>query len=166
MGGYISVKSVVNAGTEFTLYLPRCKTETGSNKRSEEHPVPRGTESILVVDDDEVVVRMEKRMLENLGYKIEAVTNGREALRIFSEKKEDYDLVITDMTMPGLTGVDLARQLLVLRPDLPIIICTGFSDRLDENIAREIGIREYVSKPIVLKQFAGVIRKVLDESNQ
>ena len=166
MGGHISMKSVVNVGTEFTLYLPRCKTEIGSDEGSEAPPAPKGNESILVVDDDETVVRMEKRLLENLGYRIEAVSSSREALRVFSEKKDDYDLVITDMTMPGLTGVDLARELLVLRPDLPIIICTGFSERLDENIARSMGIREYVSKPIVLRRFAGVVRRVLDESKQ
>ena len=121
-------------------------------------------ETILFVDDEEVMVETTKGMLENLGYKVVARTSSIETLEVFRNYPEGFDLVITDMTMPKMTGDELARELLKIRPDMPIILCTGFSEKIDEEKAKEIGIREFVMKPIVTREIAKTIRKVLADS--
>ena len=102
-------------------------------------------------------------ILERLGYQVTSRTSSVEALAAFKAKPNEYDLVITDMTMPNMTGVELAPRLREIKSDIPIIICTGFSDMVDEDKAKAIGIREYVMKPIVIEEIARTIRKVLDE---
>ncbi len=102
-------------------------------------------------------------MLEHLGYRVTAVSSSVQALNIFQTRPYSFDLVITDLTMPGMTGLDLARKCLQVRRNLPIILTTGFSERVTQETARAVGIREYVMKPVVLRQLSQVIRKVLDK---
>ena len=102
------------------------------------------------------------QMLEPFGYRVTARTSGIEALEAFRNIPNAFDLVITDMTMPNMTGKDLAKELMVIRPDIPIILCTGFSEKIDERRAKEMGIRAFVMKPIVMRQIAQTIREVLD----
>jgi PAS domain S-box-containing protein len=160
-GGAISVSSEPDKGTTFNVFLPRI--EQGLLPEVEALVGPAtGTERILFVDDEENLVDLGKEILESIGYHVSAKLTSFEALETFRAQPDAFDLVITDMTMPGLTGKDLAKELMALRPDIPIILCTGFSEIIDENQAKEAGIREFVMKPYVVSDFANVIRKVLD----
>jgi CheY-like chemotaxis protein len=124
----------------------------------------KGSERILLVDDEETIVRMEKKMLERLGYDVTSRASSTDALEAFRAAPDKYDLVITDMTMPQMTGAQLARKLLEIRPDIPIIICTGFSTKIDDENIKDYGIRGFVMKPVVQREIAKKIREVLDQA--
>jgi PAS domain S-box-containing protein len=162
-GGDIEVYSKLGEGTTFSVYLPLVETRSVEPKAIYVEPVPMGTERILFVDDEETIVLMTQQTLERLGYQVTPRTSSVEALEAFRAQPDNFDLVITDFTMPNMTGIELASKLLEIRPDIPIIICTGFSEVIDKNRAKAAGIREYVMKPIVKDQIARIIRKVLDE---
>jgi CheY-like chemotaxis protein len=115
------------------------------------------------VDDEADIVFMTQQILERLGYQVTSRTSSVEALAAFRAKPDEYDLVITDMTMPNMTGIELTPRLMQIRSDIPIIICTGFSEMIDEGRAKAIGIRAYIMKPVVTEEIARTIRKVLDE---
>lgn len=163
--GDITVYSEPERGTTFTVYLPVAETEEKIGpKENLTKSLPTGSEHILLVDDDEVIVNLNKTLLEKLGYRVTALASSVEALASFQKNQNDFDLVITDMTMPKITGKELAEQLLAIRPNLPIILCTGYSDLIDEQEAKAMGIRDYVMKPFSNKDFVITIRKVLDGS--
>ena len=163
--GDITVYSEPERGTTFTVYLPVAETEVKIGpKENLTKSLPTGSEHILLVDDDEVIVNLNKTLLEKLGYRVTALASSVEALASFQKNQNDFDLVITDMTMPKITGKELAEQLLAIRPNLPIILCTGYSDLIDEQEAKAMGIRDYVMKPFNNKDFVITIRKVLDGS--
>jgi CheY-like chemotaxis protein len=124
-----------------------------------------GTERILFVDDEEVQVRSGQRLLERLGYSVIAAIDGHEALEVFRSEPEAFDLVITDQSMPRLTGIKLAEKMMRIRPDIPVILCTGFSEGIDGEKARATGIREFMMKPFSVRQLAETIRRVLDARN-
>ena len=159
-GGGIEVFSKPGQGTTFEVYFPSLE-EMNSGYNDEAVKLPTGTERILLVDDETAMVEMGQQMLESLGYKVTSRTSSLEALRAFQTHPDRFDLVITDMTMPRLTGAELAREVLKLRPDMPIILCTGFSDRIQEETAKSIGVREFVLKPVILRDIAPIIRRVL-----
>jgi len=160
-GGDIKVYSEPGKGTAFHVYLPVIETGTVERKIISAGPAPTGTERILFVDDEETIVYMTQQILESLGYHVTPHTSSVEALEAFRARPDEFDLVITDMTMPNMTGAELAPRLLEIRSDIPIILCTGFSEIMDENKAKAIGIREYVMKPIVRDEIARKIRKVM-----
>jgi CheY-like chemotaxis protein len=122
-----------------------------------------GTERILFVDDEAMLVELGKEMLESLGYKVTVTLSSRDALDRFRASPQAFDLVITDMTMPVLTGKELAKELMIIRPDIPIILCTGFSEQINEKQAMETGIKGYIMKPYASKSLNTSIRKVLGE---
>jgi len=160
-GGTITVQSQPGKGTTFDVYLPRIElSETDRTPTVE--PLPRGTERVLFVDDEEALLKMGKQMLERLGYQVSIETNSAKALEVFRAHPDNFDLVITDMTMPNMTGTKLATELLAIRADIPIVLCTGFSALITEEKAKAIGIREFVMKPLVTRDLAMTIRKVLD----
>lgn len=159
-GGAISVYSEAGRGTSFHVFLPRVEEEIAPQAREVE-VLPTGDERILFVDDERPLVDLGKEMLESLGYSVSVNTNSLEALETFRAQPDAFDLVITDMTMPGLTGKELAKELMSIRSDIPIILCTGFSDLINEKQAEEIGIREFIMKPYVIASLAQTIRKVL-----
>jgi len=128
--------------------------------------IPLGTETILFVDDEKSIVNIIGQMFERLGYKVETKQNPVEALKLFQSKPDEFDLVITDMTMPQMTGVKLSEKLKDVRPEIPVIICTGHSSLIDEEKAKKLGISAYVMKPIVMSDIAKTIRKVLDEAKE
>ncbi|MBC8431778.1 MAG: PAS domain S-box protein [Desulfobacterales bacterium] len=161
--GDIKVYSEPGKGTAFHVYLPVIKFQTETEETGAVEPVPKGTERILLVDDEEPIVRMEKQMLERLGYHVTERTSSVEALEAFRVNPNKFDLVITDMTMPNTTGVQLAQKLLEIRPDIPIILCTGFSTKVDKEKAAAFGIRGYVMKPVVMSELAKKIREVLEK---
>ncbi len=160
-GGKISVESVVNSGSTFQVFLPIVDPEVDSGKNLEEK-LPSGNESILLVDDEETVATVEKQVLESLGYTVTVKTSSIEAYEAFKKHPQKFDLVITDQTMPNMTGVDLAKELLLLKPNIPIILCTGFSKSVDKIIAKAIGIKGFAMKPIAIEEIAKLTRKVLD----
>ncbi len=125
-------------------------------------PLSQGKERILFVDDEEAVVQIGRKMLERLGYEVITSTDGSEALEIFRSQPEQFDLVITDQTMPNITGAELAQELMRIQPDIPVILCSGFSELIDQEKAKAIGIREFVMKPIITRDIGETIRKVLE----
>ena len=161
-GGDITVNSVVGQGSEFHVYLPlidevEVKTQTRAMTKAAE-----GEERILLVDDEEQIVTMQRQMLEHLGYQVTASTDSREALELFTRHPDNFDLVITDMTMPHMTGVRLAQKLIEIKPGIPIILCTGFNESITEEKALSMGIQKFVMKPVVKNELASTIRAVLD----
>ena len=160
-GGSIMVTSTSDKGTTFDVFLPRIETEQ-AGEADAVGLTPTGTERILFVDDERGLVDIGGQILGGLGYDVVARTSSVEALEAFRAQPDRFDLVITDQTMPNMTGADLAQELMQIRPDIPVILCTGYSYMISKEEAKAIGIREYVMKPIVSRDMAEVIRKVLD----
>ncbi len=163
-GGAIDVESELDRGTTFTILLPAVKGEGPSRKR--EVSLPRGHERVLVVDDEDNLANAMRQMLDSLGYEAVCRTSGVEALEAFrhQDASRPYDLVVTDMTMPAMTGVMLAKELLRIKPELPIILCTGFSQQNIAENAAKLGIRGFLAKPVTLKDLAVLARQVLDDA--
>jgi len=159
-GGAITVDSEEGKGSTFTVYLPRVASKDASPKAVPDG-LPRGTERVLLLDDEEVQVQSVKSMLQKLGYAVVALTDGREALTQLRADPQAFDLVITDQTMPHLTGVMLADEILRIRPGLPIILCTGFSEAVDAKEAYALGIRGFLVKPYSVREMAEAIRRAL-----
>lgn len=163
-GGEIAVQSERGSGTTFELFLPIIQDSTKPKKPDSNRSHPMGTETILLVDDDETIADLERQMLERLGYKIVMRTASLEALEAFRFNPELFDLVISDTSMPNMTGDRLAKELLSIRPNIPIILCTGFSERIDSHKADALGAKGLLMKPITLSDLSVMVRKVLDET--
>ena len=161
-GGVIRVISTPGYGSTFHVYLPVSETVAGEPALTPENTIRRGTEHILFVDDEPAIVGVVVTMLKRLGYTVTTRTSGLEALNVFRGDPARFDVVITDMTMPVLTGAQLAGEIHRIRPDIPVILCTGFSEVMDEDKAAALDIQAFVMKPVVRDQLAGIIRKVLD----
>jgi signal transduction histidine kinase/CheY-like chemotaxis protein len=159
-GGTITVHSTPGEGTSFVLYLP-CIPETAGDTEHAEDPIPRGKGCILFVDDEVMLARWGQTTLERLGYDVVARTSSIEALEAFRAMPQRFDVVITDQTMPNMTGEALARALRRIRPDIPIILCTGFSHFMDAEKAKALGIDAFCMKPLVARDLAATIRQVL-----
>lgn len=160
LGGAISVENNPSRGTTFQVYFPSYQGES----EVEEKTLPSlagGHGRVLLVDDEEAIVELGRTMLERLGYSVEAKTSSMEALDTFRKNPDLFDVVITDQTMPHMTGKTLAGEMISLRNDIPIILCTGYSELIDEDEAKAIGIREYASKPLAMNELARLVRKVL-----
>lgn len=163
-GGEIKVYSEVGQGTTFNVYLPLMEKSVDIPSEKKMKISPMGNEHILLVDDEEPIVQMEKTILERLGYRVTFRTGSIEALELFKVKADAFDLVVTDMTMPNMTGDQLAKELLAINPDIPIIILTGFSERINRHRIGTLGIKGFLMKPVVISDMALEIRNVLDES--
>ena len=159
-GGSISCDSRVGEGTEFRILLPALQDQ-GKQEKEATTVVPHGREHILFIDDEEVLVELGQAMLERLGYHVTTRTSRLDALTTFQNRPDAFDLVITDQTMPGMTGVDLARRILQIRPQMPIILCTGYSTLIGEDKAKALGIKGFAYKPLSKKDIGELIRKVL-----
>lgn len=165
-GGAIAVESVPGEGSCFTIYLPRMVTVAASTPGPALTDIPRGNGRILFVDDETVLVRLGHAMLEHLGYDVTGYTNSFEALRAFRDCPQQFDVVITDQTMPILTGATLVEELRQVRPDIPIILCTGLSHTMDAEKARALGVDAFVMKPGVTEELAVTIQHVLKKRAQ
>jgi len=163
-GGDITVKSTPGKGTIFQVYLPLIEDVDPDVEFESTDGAIKGEERILLVDDEEQIVAMEQQMLENLGYRVTARTDSAEALKVFAEHPQNFDLVITDMTMPHMTGDQLAQKMLDIEPNIPVILCTGFNQVITEEKALAMGIQKFVMKPVVKKELATTIRTVLDQN--
>lgn len=145
------------------VYLPLLEGETVGAEEGDVEAVG-GDERILMVDDEESLVRIGREMLEHLGYQVRITTSPMEALDLFRSDPSAFDLLLTDQTMPRMTGVELARAAMGIRPDLPVILTTGYSETVSADQARRMGIREFVFKPLALADLARTIRGVLDRN--
>jgi len=161
--GAIWVDSKFGEGTTFSILFPVAEEEAVIETEPADK-FPTGNERILIVDDEESMVDIGRRRLERLGYQVEARTNPIEALEHFRADPDQFDLVITDMTMPHITGDRLVKEILKIRPDIPTILFTGFSEKIDEEKAKKIGVREYIEKPFDKDKLSRLVRKVLDHS--
>ena len=161
-GGTITAYSEPGKGSVFNVYFPLIEQKKEVLEADESGPIPTGNEHILFIDDEPPLADLGKQMLERLGYKVNTRTSSLEALELFKVKPGQFDLVITDMTMPNMTGEKLAVELMRIRSDIPIIICTGYSEYISEEKANEIGIRAFIMKPLLMRDLANTVRKVLD----
>jgi PAS domain S-box-containing protein len=161
-GGDIRVYSETGNGCCFHVFLPVMEKPAGTAPEKQLQPLPTGTEHILLVDDEAPIIHLEKQMLERLGYTISSFTGSPDALTAFKTDPSQFDLVITDMHMPHVTGMQLAEKMITVRPDLPIILCTGFSERINKENAAASGIKGLLMKPVVMRDLAEKIREVLD----
>ena len=160
--GAITVSSEPGIGSIFTIFFPRTGEDREHSKEAFDQP-PRGKERILFVDDEEMLVEVTRTILEELGYQVSTATNCTDALKCFSQDPYGFDLVITDHFMDSMTGADLARELMRMRPDIPVILCTGWADAVSEEELKAIGIRELVIKPLTRQETARTIRRVLED---
>ncbi len=159
--GAISIDSEYGKGTTFNLFFPVAGKDAASKKEND-NAISTGTERILFVDDEQAIANVTSQILERLGYTVTTRTSSVDTLETFKARPDSFDLVISDMTMPEITGDKLAKQLKQIRPDIPIILCTGFSDRIDDEKAKSIGVTALVMKPIVKSVLAKAIREILD----
>jgi len=162
-GGAIVVDSEPGKGSTFSVFFPRIEGHLLPEVDSDA-PLPTGNEHILFVDDEEDLVDMVQQMLERLGYSVVAKTNSLEALEMFKVQPDQFDLVVTDQTMPHMAGVDLAKELMRIRPRIPIILSTGFSEVISAEEAKALGIQAFLMKPFATRVLAETIRRVLDST--
>jgi len=160
-GGTINVYSDQGKGSVFTIFFPAIEQRSMQHTRFAK-AITGGTESILFVDDEVVLVELGVTLLGGLGYKVTGSKSSVEALGLFKKNPDQFDLVITDLAMPQITGDRLAEKLLKIKPGIPIILCTGFSASIDKDRAMAMGIRAFLNKPILRRQLSETIRKVLD----
>jgi CheY-like chemotaxis protein len=163
-GGGITVESKTGAGSCFRVYLPRIDTPVEKIETGDRRFEPRGQgERILFVDDEPSLVEVGRETLSQLGYTPDCHTDSREALRRFQSAPEVFDLVVTDLTMPELTGLELTEAIRGLRPDIPVILCTGLGDFMTEELSAGSGIRYFLQKPLTRRDLASGIEKALTE---
>jgi PAS domain S-box-containing protein len=160
--GFIEVESEPGKGSAFRVYLPALQKVVSTPKIEAKKSLPTGTERILVVDDESEICNLEKTILELLGYTVTATKDSRQALEKISSSPDDFDLLITDQTMPYLSGTELAKEVLKIRPNMQIILCTGYSSAITEEGALAIGIKKYAIKPVNRSTLATLAREVLD----
>jgi len=163
LDGTVTVYSERGKGSTFNVYLPAITSDVEPEFNAVES-IPTGNERILFIDDEQPIVNLAKQVMERLGYDVVTKTDSIEALRLIQTNPAEFDLVITDLTMPNMAGDALAQEIMRIRPDIPIILCTGFSKRISEEKAKDLGIRAFINKPILKPEIAETIRKVLDEN--
>ena len=163
--GEITVESELGKGTIFSVFLPVIQKEV-KDKTKKVGNIPGGDETILYVDDEKNLVRVSKQRLERLGYTVVGTMDSIEALKIFTKDPDYFDLIITDQTMPKMTGAELAQKVLKIRPDIPIILSTGYSELISKEKSKAMGISEFIMKPLFAEEIATLIRSVLDKNNR
>lgn len=160
--GILKVRSQMDQGTTFDIFLPAIRAEEKKRFRIEQE-YPTGNESILLVDDDDSILRLEKEMLTRFGYRVETCNNPLEALKQFADNPEKFDLVITDMVMPKMNGDELIQELLKIKRDLPTILCTGYTAKIDEKKAMKMGVQAFLLKPVSMRKMAVAAKNVLKD---
>ncbi len=163
IGGGIDVLSEIGKGTTFIVYIPGIRSTAKEQSLQIDEPVPEGTERILLVDDEESILNMVSKMLQRLGYTVNSCTDSNEAFKLFYSDPEQFDIVITDMAMPVMPGDILAAELLAINPDIPILLCTGYSNEKQKANIDTIGVKGILDKPVVMKDMAKKIREILDK---
>jgi CheY-like chemotaxis protein len=164
IGGGIQVLSESGRGSEFHIYWPLTRTEREIERTKPQKPISGGTEKILLVDDEASIIKVVGQMLERLGYQVTAYTSSIAALAAFKADPESFDLILTDMTMPEMTGDLLAQEAMAVRPSIPVLISTGYSSTLTAEAAKAIGIKGMLVKPASKAILAAAVREILDRS--
>jgi signal transduction histidine kinase/ActR/RegA family two-component response regulator len=164
MGGAIQVNSKPGKGTQFDVYLPVEKSLSEGQPANSNVKIQSGTEHILLIDDEEEIITMEKQLLEHLGYQVTSQISSVEALEVFQANLNKFDLVITDMQMPNIPGDKLSAELIKINPDIPVLLCTGHSEIMSEEEAFSLGIKGFLLKPILLEDLSQKIREILDSN--
>jgi len=165
-GGEIRVDSVPNVRTEFAVFLPLSDKAVQPSETIKTELAPPGNERILLVDDEDMILDVIGQTLVQLGYRVDAHDNSQAALSAFQLAPDSYDLVVTDMTMPGMTGYKLSQELSRIRSNIPIILCSGYNEKFDESTLRDVGVRKFLMKPVSRADLACNIREVLDKSRK
>lgn len=160
--GQVTVESHIGQGTTFHLDFPVIEVTAEDDHHLTPSALPRGTEHILFVDDDEMLASVVHRMLTEMGYQVTLMTDSQDALKLFTAHADSFQLVITDQTMPGLTGKEFIQKLKQIRPETPTIICTGYSSKVDEEVARDLGAHAFLIKPLAMLELSQTVRRVLD----
>ncbi len=164
--GYINVQSQKGKGSAFNIYLPAISENNGLLNDYIEEIAPSGTEHILIVDDEQLIVEVIEDILNGLGYKTTVTTSSVDALKLFRTRSDEFDLMVTDLTMPNMKGTELAEEIHKIKPDFPIIICSGFSEIETRNKTKNTGISSFIMKPVLKKELAEAVRKSIDEKNK
>nr|MBF0223686.1 response regulator [Desulfobulbaceae bacterium] len=159
--GMIEVESTPGVGSEFRVYFPVVQADS-SQRTQIIPPLMTGHERILVVDDEMSIVEVLKKILEGLGYTVTTMTNSVEALGLFEKQPEAFDLIVTDQTMPCMTGNELAQKVAAIRPDIPVVLCTGYSSKVNADTAKAYGVSSFLMKPASHHELAMIVRQVLD----
>ena len=166
-GGKIAVESSSGKGTTFRVFIPLISSSSEhATKHEQPKTLPPGHECILWVDDEKALADLGQDMLTHLGYEVVSTTNSPEAVRLFSREPERFDLVITDMTMPYMTGIELAGRLRAIRSDIPIVLCTGFSATKMAEAIKTSAINELIAKPFNFDKLAATVRRVLSQNRE
>jgi CheY-like chemotaxis protein len=161
-GGFITVDNHPGKGCAFNVFFPMIPSRTPPDAPPPKPVYPTGSERVLLVDDEPPILEMIRRMLEGLGYAVTSAEDGTDALALFCADPHRFDLIFTDMTMPRMTGERLAREVKAIRPDMPVIICTGFSENMNPDRSRELGLSGCLLKPILRSDLAAAVRSALD----
>jgi len=165
LGGTVTVDSRLKKGTVFRVFLPAFRAREGDVAPVETQPLPTGSEHVLFVDDEAALVDIGREVLSLLGYRVTAITSSPEALAIFRKSPHDFDLVIADQTMPLMTGCDLAREVSAVRADVPIVLCTGFTDERLAALASSAGIRRVLTKPLSIRELGQAIHDIFNQNS-
>ncbi len=162
--GFIKLKTKLGVGTTFQIYLPAIEDELACAdvSKKEEEELSTKTEKIMLVDDEPAILETLKAILSRQGYEVSTFNNGESALQVFADNSTEFDLIITDMTMPQMTGDKLSREVLKIREEIPIIICTGYHENFSEEEAIRAGIKKYLQKPVIGKELPKIIRDLLN----
>jgi len=163
--GYIGVYSKPGIGTTFRIYFHELQQTIATKQGNGQGTLQTGSGHVLLVDDEETILGMLSGLLSAAGYEVTTHNDPQQALAAFNDKPHDYDIVITDMTMPSMTGFDLAKGLLEQRPDLPIILCTGYSELISKEMALQAGIKRFLMKPVSGHKLTSVVHELLDNKN-
>ncbi len=159
--GAITVDSKPGFGTEFRLYFPAVETGEVETTNAPIQPVRGNGERILLIDDEASIAQIGERMLNKLGYRATALTSSGQALAVFQQSPQSFDAIITDLTMPEITGVELARRIFLSRPELPVILSTGFMRSLEIDRARSLGVKHFIEKPFTIQSLAQLLKEAL-----
>lgn len=166
MGGAIDVKSKLGEGSIFTVYLPLIKEQISKHDASIDEDTATGKERILFIDDEMPIAELGKRILENYGYNVSSLSCSSMALKVFKENPSGFDLIITDNSMPEMTGTQLANEIYEIRPDVPVILVTGSADNINKNLLGSTGVKKILIKPVSIKELSETVRGVLDGETQ
>ena len=165
-GGLIKVNSQLGKGTTFELYFPMTEQTQTAETTSNNEDMPGGTEHILYVDDDPLLANLGEQMLTIKGYAVTTMTDSTKALKLFTDKPNHFDLIITDQTMPDLSGKQLIQKVQKIRPNIPTILCTGYSSKIDEEKAVKLGASAFLMKPLDMPQLLQTVRRILDTGKE